>query len=157
MAKALPGRKAPSMSGTTKLLLWMGGAVVVLGAGITTAVLLSKPAAAAPPGPTPPGPTPPGPTPVVNPASYTFTQGHRYQITIAGGMQIPLPSIQQYQSTIDAQFPGLVKVVSVSQAPNGGIVVVYDFLGATQTLSGLTTPPPGFSVTVQDMGPTPSP
>jgi hypothetical protein len=112
-----------------------GGAVVGIAAALS-----SKPAAAAPA--TPPGPTPP-------PGTITLKSGERYLVTQTAAVATPV-TVAQAQGVFDAIAPGAIRVVAITPVSATVVTMTIDALATLP----LVLPP---LMTIQDLGPSPSP
>ena len=147
--------------------LWIGGAALGAAALVGVLVIATQAKATTPqpgpqpqPGPvTPPAPPPPQPpvTPPVTPpqiTQQTFTQGHRYSITLFAPVTPLVPlNVSQVQAMMNLVASGLFNVSNITNMANITTATV-DIIGPTTTLP--TVAIPGYQVAVADLGLTPS-
>ena len=125
------------MALSTGIQWLIGGAVAAAVVGLVAAAS-SKPAAPASPA-----------TPGAAPASSTLKAGERYLVTQTAAIATPITAAQA-QALFDAIAPGAVRVVSINQISPSIVTMTID---ALQNLP-IVLPP---LMTMQDLGPSPSP
>ncbi len=135
------------MKKSTKVALGIGAAALAVGA-VALAATSGNASTSQPSTP---------PTPV----SWYFIQGHSYSVTVTVPMQWaqmnPLPPLDtsMLQAGMDNLFgTTLFKATGVTQPAPNVVVITFDFIGQSQTVSlpAGTSTPPGTTIQVQDLG-----